>query len=112
MISTIRTSLSSKRLSPRVCLRRPPLTNLLFVLFSLSLFSPSKNSICDLAQYIINRINDANQIMDPNDTLKLKRVVKYVQAIEQEANLEYQQGIRESGAGASGRDRRKLALER
>src|SRR2546423_10498542 len=51
MISTIRTSLSSKRLSPRVCLRRPPLTNLLFVLFSLSLFSPSKNSICDLAQY-------------------------------------------------------------
>src|SRR6266550_6777276 len=45
------TSLSSKRLSLGVYLRRLPLINQLFVPFSLSLFSPSKNSTCDLAQY-------------------------------------------------------------
>src|SRR5438034_8112534 len=52
MTNITSTSLSSKRLSLVVCLRLPPLINRLFIPFSLSLFSPSKNSTCDLAQYI------------------------------------------------------------
>src|SRR5436190_23041976 len=51
MTNITSTSLSSKRLSLVVCLRLPPLINRLFIPFSLSLFSPSKNSTCDLAQY-------------------------------------------------------------
>src|SRR2546421_99097 len=46
-------SLSLKKPSLVVCLRRPQLTDLLSVPFLPSSFSPLKNSSCDLAQYII-----------------------------------------------------------
>src|ERR1700739_1305917 len=58
MTNITSTFLSSKRLSLVVYLRQPQLINRLFVPFSLSLFSPSKNSTSDLAQYgMIDCIN-------------------------------------------------------